>query len=251
MPRYVDARVMHGWVSQDRHSRGRLGDLLQNSVSGFTTFGVPGRNTVNSPYSHASYGCRDFRWCDRSGQGVVVSGAQLRAERVLVNLLALLVFGHFVTQPLAVAVEWRDSRYPLVALFVPAVGLVYGLWLLREAGRSDCRERRSVDVVFIALICAAGLATEVVVSTPLVAASMTSAGYTALGACTFAASFRLSRRASAAVVLVAAIGHVFALRATPTQGVGGALQLLGTWAATTVVVAQVRRAGRDADAASD
>jgi hypothetical protein len=180
-----------------------------------------------------------------------VSGAQLRAERVLVNLLALLVFGHFVTQPLAVAVEWRDSRYPLVELFVPAVGLVYGLWLLREAGRSDCRERRSVDVVFIALICAAGLATEVVVSTPLVAASMTSAGYTALGACTFAASFRLSRRASAAVVLVAAIGHVFALRATPTQGVGGALQLLGTWAATTVVVAQVRRAGRDADAASD
>jgi hypothetical protein len=187
-----------------------------------------------------------------------VSGARLRAEQVLTRLLSLIVFGNFITQPLSIAAEWAGSRYSVEGLGAPVIGLSYGAWLLRKArrcprsfGNASWRRGWSPDLAFIVLIAGAGLALEAVVFTPSVAASMNNAGFTALGACAYAAAARLSWRVSLPILLVVMVGHAVALKATPTEGLQGALQLASIWAATRLVVAEVRRAGRAAEDACE
>ena len=187
-----------------------------------------------------------------------VSGPQVRAEQVLTTLLALIVLGNFVTQPLSLAAEWAGSRYAAAGLAAPVVGLSYGAWLLREAKRptrasetADWGAGRSPDVAFIVLMAGVGLAIEAVVFTPLVDASMNNVGFTALGACVYAAAARLSWRVSVPIVLAVTVGHVMALSTTPTEGLQGAAQLASIWGATRLVVAEVRRAGRAAEHACE
>jgi len=167
------------------------------------------------------------------------------------RLLALIVFGNFVSVPLAVAAEWSASRFSPLALAVPALGVVYGVWLLREASRVDLDMLRRADLVFVVLATGAGLMIEAVVYGPPVTASMNNPGFSALAASTYVAAVRLSRWASIPVVFAAALGHAVASRSTPTEAMQGAMELVVIWAATRLVVRQVRRAGCEADAARD
>src|SRR5664280_2616546 len=184
--------------------------------------------------------------------------AQFRADQVLTALLALIVFGNFVTQPLGLTAEWLDGRQLVAALVGPLVGAWYGAWLLREArsstdqsGTPTRRRRPSADLVFIVAMAAAGLATEAVVLPPLVAASMSNTGFGALAAAAYAAAFRLPRRTSILILLAVSVGHAVALRTMPTESLQGAAELAVIWAGTRLVVAEVRRAAQDAQEAAE
>src|SRR5664280_2206913 len=105
--------------------------------------------------------------------------AQYRANQVLTALLALLVLGNFVTQPLGLAAEWTDGRRFAEGLVGPVVGMSYAGWMLGEARRltrtppaPGGRRRRRVDLAFIMAMAATGLATEAVVLPPGIVASM-------------------------------------------------------------------------------
>jgi hypothetical protein len=160
-------------------------------------------------------------------------------------MVSLIVLGH-AAAGLAVLRSDASTHAVVLAALSGGLCLAYGVWLWRVAAHAGAVRRR--EAISIWCLCGLGLSTEVVASSG-VSSGMTNAGFVVLAAGVYAAAGRLPWLVSIPGAVLVAVGHAFALSATPSQGRQGAVQLLLTGAMFALVASEVRRAGRDADQA--